>query len=80
MTIFDFTQYGPYEWIRLVVYVIGIPIIVLLLRNAARRVRDIKELDAKLREEEAQNAQNPYAQMAKMMDARELLDRARKGR
>jgi hypothetical protein len=80
ISVFDFANYGLYEWVRLLVYVIGVPIIVLLLRNAARRVRDIKELDARLREEEAQNAKNPYAEMAKAMEARELLERARRER
>ncbi len=69
-----------YENIRLFVWLVGVPVILFLLWNTVRRVRAIRELDARLREEEAQNARNPYADMAQMYEARELLERARRGK
>jgi len=58
-------------------WVIGIPIIVWLLVKIVRRSREISRSIAELREEEAKNAQNPYAAMARMYEARELLEEAR---
>jgi len=66
-----------YENFRLIVYAVGVPIIVFLIVSIIRRIRAINTLDAKLREEEAANAQNPYAQMAQMYEAQELLNQAR---
>lgn len=66
-----------YETFRLIVYAVGVPIIVFLIVSIVRRVRAISALDAKLREEEAANTQNPYAQMATMYEAQALLNQAR---
>ena len=56
-----------FDIVRIVVWVVGIPIIVCLLISIARRTRAIRELDARLREEEAQQqAGNPYAEMARL--------------
>ena len=60
-------------------WIVGIPIICFLLWRVVCRVKDIRELDTRLRKEEAQNAQNPYADMARMYEAQELLDRVKKG-
>ena len=59
-----------YEIFRLVVYVIGVPIIIYLIVNAVRKLRDIRALDAKLRAEAEANKQNPYAQMAQLLEER----------
>ncbi|MEI6430744.1 MAG: hypothetical protein WCP07_01055 [bacterium] len=49
---------ATYQWLRLAVYVVGIPIIIVLLLQSARKVRAIRELDARLKaEEEARRAQ-----------------------
>ena len=66
-----------WEIFRLAVWGIGTPIIVYLIARIVRRVRDINALDAKLREEEAANAQNPYAQMARMYELQQIIDEAR---
>jgi hypothetical protein len=71
---------GTYETLRLVVWVVGVPIIVALLVSIVRRVRAIRDLDQRLRDEEEQQAKNPYAEMARMYEAQELLERARRGR
>ncbi len=63
-----------YEILRAVVWAIGLPIIIWLCINASRKMRDIRLLDAKLKAEAERNRQNPYAQMAEIMQARELLD------
>jgi len=42
-----------------------------------RRSREISRSIAELREEEAKNAQNPYAAMARMYEAQQLLEEAR---
>lgn len=70
---------ASYETIRLIVWLVGVPIIVFLVVRALRRLRDIRELDEQLREEEARNISNPYADMARMYEIQELLDRARGG-
>ena len=72
-----------YQLIRALTYVIGLPIIAVLCYSIVRRLRAIRELDARVREEEAQNAQNPYAQMAAMyqqQEARETLAKAKRGK
>lgn len=66
-----------YEILRLAVWSIGLPIIVYLVWRILRRIRDIRELDARLREEEAANAHNPYAQMARLFETQQLLDEVR---
>lgn len=71
---------SPYEVFRLIVYLVGVPIIVYLAVQALRKVRAIRDLDARLREEEAASARNPYAQMARLYEAQELLERARRGK
>jgi hypothetical protein len=63
-----------YQLIRMLTYIIGIPIIAVLCYSIVRRLRAIRDLDAQVREEEAQNAQNPYAQMAAMYQQQEALD------
>lgn len=68
-----------YEIVRLVVWVIGVPIIVALCVNAVRRGRAVSEEIARVRREaEAQRSKDPYAQMAEVYEARELLDRGRR--
>lgn len=69
-----------YELFRLLVYVIGVPIILYLAFQAVRKVLAIRELDARLRAEEEASAQNPYASMARLYEAQELLERARRGK
>ena len=69
-----------YEILRLVVYLIGVPIIAYLCINAVRKVRAIRELDTRLKEEAEQNAKNPYAEMAQLLEAQELLKAAKQGR
>jgi hypothetical protein len=54
------------ERLSRIVLVIGIPIIVYLLVNIVRRVRAIRTLDAKLREEEARNPMPPQAALAQL--------------
>jgi hypothetical protein len=71
---------SSYETLRLIVWVFGLPIIIALLIRIIRRVRAIHELDARLREEEEQQAKNPYGEMARMYEAQELLERTRRGR
>ncbi len=66
-----------YEILRLVVWVIGLPIIVFLVWCIIRRVREIDRLDAVLREEEEQMAKNPYAAYARILEAERLLEEAR---
>ena len=65
--------------LSIVVWVIGVPVIVFLIVQIARRLRQIDVRIAKLREEEAQNAQNPYAAMAQLYEAQQLLEEARGG-
>lgn len=69
-----------YQLVRAVTYFIGIPIIAVLCYSIVRRLQAIRELDAQVREEEAQNAQNPYAQMAAMYQQQEALDALAKAR
>ena len=68
-----------YETFRLIVWIIGLPIIVYLIRRAALRWREIQRLDAALREEEALAAKNPYADMARIYEGKELLQKSRRG-
>ena len=67
-----------YEAFRLVVWAIGLPIIIYLVINAVRKVQAIRELDRKLKEEAERNAKNPYAEMALMLEAQELLKQGRR--
>ena len=69
-----------YETFRALVYCIGVPIIIALLVSAIRRIRAINAEHQRLLKEEAEQAKNPYADMARMYEARELLDRAKKGK
>lgn len=66
-----------YTLIRIAVWVIGLPIIILLLVSIGRKLRAITAEHRRLQEEEAQNARNPYAELARMYEAKELLDKAR---
>ena len=68
-----------YETFRLIVWVIGLPIIVYLAVRAAKRWKEIQRLDAELREEEAHAAKDPYAKMAQMYEAQELIQKSRRG-
>jgi hypothetical protein len=67
---------ATWEIVRLAVWGIGTPVIVYLTVRIVRRIRDINTLDARLREEEKANAQNPYAQMARMYELQQILDEA----
>ncbi|MBC8142632.1 MAG: hypothetical protein H7Y38_14470 [Armatimonadetes bacterium] len=69
-----------YEIVRLVVYLIGVPIIVYLLWNASRKLKQIRALDAKLKAEAEQNKRNPYAQMAEILEAHEIIKETRRER
>ena len=62
-----------YETLRLVVYTIGLPIIAYLLFNAVRKVRAIRTLDTRLKAEAERNKRNPYAQMAELLEANEIV-------
>lgn len=66
-----------WQIISVAVWIVGVPIIGYLLWIIVRRVREINKRIAELREEEAQNATNPYAAMARMYEAQQLLDEAR---
>ena len=61
------------------VWVIGVPVIGFLILQIVRRLRQIDVRIAELREEEARNAQNPYAAMARLYEAQQLLEEARGG-
>ncbi len=65
------------EILRIIVWVVGVPIIIYLIWRIIQRVREIERLDAEVRAEEEANAQNPYAAMARMYEAQQLLDEAR---
>jgi hypothetical protein len=73
----DLLPQTPYETLRFVVWTIGLPIIVFLIVRLIRQVRAIRTLDAQLREEERQNAANPYYQMSRLYEAEKLLENAR---
>ena len=62
-----------YEILRLVVYAVGVPIIVYLCVNAYRKMREIRVLDARLKEEAERNRKNPYAQMAELLEREEII-------
>lgn len=70
----------PYEIFRLTVYAIGVPVIVALVVQAVRKIRAIRRLHEALLAEEAAAAKNPYAEMAKLHEAQQLLERARRNR
>jgi hypothetical protein len=69
----DLLPQTPYETFRFIVWMIGLPIIVVLIVRLIRQVRAIRTLDAELREEERQNAGNPYYQMSRLYEAEKLL-------
>ena len=68
-----------YEILRAVVWAVGLPIIIYLCINAVRKVQAIRVLDARLKEEAERNKRNPYAQMAELYEAREILEKAKPG-
>ena len=68
-----------YETFRLIVWAIGFPIIVYLIRRAVLRWKEIQCLDAELREEEALAAKDPYASMARMYEVKELIQKSKQG-
>lgn len=76
---FHLTALSGYELFRLIVYLIGLPIILYLIVRLIRQVRAINVLDNQLREEEERNANNPYYQMARMYEAQVLLKEAHRG-
>ena len=55
---------STYQILRLIVYLIGVPIIVALMIRIVLRVRAIRALDARLKAEEAARPTDPYAAMA----------------
>lgn len=67
----------PYETLRLVVWLVGVPIIVWLSLRAARRAVAIRKLHEELLREEESLAQDPYAQMAQRLLAQEQIDQAK---
>lgn len=69
-----------YEQFRTIIWLVGVPIIVALLVQIVKRVRAINAEHQRLLEEEAQQSKNPYAEMARMYEARELLDRTKRRR
>jgi hypothetical protein len=56
------------ESFRWGVYIVGLPIIALLLVSIVRRIRAIRALDAELRAEEARNPTNPQAALARLFE------------
>ena len=72
-----------YNSLRVIVWAIGVPVIVWLVVSIVRRTRAISQRIAEVRAEEAQNARNPYAQMAALYEqeeARKQLKKARHGK
>jgi hypothetical protein len=69
---------ATFDSVRVAVWVIGIPVIVALLVSIARRARAVRDEIARVREEAARNPGDPYAQMARLYEARELLDKGRR--
>ena len=67
----------PWQIISAIVWAVGVPIIIYLLWRIVQRKRQIDQRIAELREEEAQNAANPYAAMAQLYEAQQLLEQAR---
>ena len=67
----------PWQIISAIVWAVGVPIIIYLLWRIIQRKRQIDQRIAELREEEAQNAANPYAAMAQLYEAQQLLEQAR---
>lgn len=67
----------PYEQFRVLVWIVGVPLIAFLVWQISRRLRAIRELDERLRKEEAESPKNPYAEMAKMYEVQEILDKNR---
>lgn len=67
-----------YELLRLIVWVVGLPIIAFLVVRMVRQVRDIHALDTQLREEEERNANNPYYRMARLYEAQALLEASKR--
>lgn len=68
-----------YEILRAVVWAVGLPIIVWLCVNAGRKLQAIRVLDARLKEEAERNKRNPYAQMAELYEAQQLMDSSKRG-
>ncbi len=62
---------------RVVVWVVGIPIIVLLVKSILHRLREIDKRIEEVRAEEAEIARNPYAAYARMLEVEQLLEEAR---
>jgi hypothetical protein len=69
---------SAYEVLRTLVYVIGIPVIVLLVVRAIRRTGEIRALHRRLLDDEAARPGNPYADMARLYETQQLLDAGRK--
>lgn len=68
---------STWQIVSALVWVVGVPIIAWLLVNIVRRTREINRRIAELREEEKRNAQNPYAAMAQLYEAQQLIEQAR---
>jgi hypothetical protein len=64
-----------YGRIMLFVYLIALPIAAYLILNIVRRLRAIRELDARMRREEVGRAFDPYAAMTQPYEVEELLTR-----
>ncbi|MDX1934917.1 MAG: hypothetical protein SFU56_20155 [Capsulimonadales bacterium] len=72
-----------FDIVRAAVWIVGVPIIVVLLVSIVRRTRAITRRIAELREEEKRGMKDPYARMAALyeqQEARETLERAGRGR
>lgn len=68
---------AAWEVIRIAIWVVGIPIIVYLIWRIILRVRQINVRIAEIRAEEEEIARNPYAAYARLLEAEDLLERAR---
>ncbi len=66
-----------WDILRVIVWVVGIPVIVLLVRSILRRLREIDKRIEEVRAEEAETARNPYAAYARMLEVEQLLEEAR---
>jgi|GEM_PF-3089915 hypothetical protein len=55
-----------YETFRLIVYLIGVPIILYLLVMAVKRTRAVSQRIREVQEEAERTPTNPYADMARM--------------
>ncbi len=66
--------------VRIATWAVGLPVIVWLTWRAARIWKRIQALHEQLLREEEQNPKDPYARLAEIESAKELLRGTRRGR